>query len=126
MSGGHFNYSNDALCSEIYGWRISADYGEHGFKQSKLARRLNPLEDLVISELVFDVFCLLHSFDWYKSGDTCEETYRKDVKRFKEKWLKSLSKSYIKEIVNDETSRLRDELYEAFNIDDETNLEEVI
>jgi hypothetical protein len=119
MSGGHFNYNNDRACSEIFGWRVSADYGTEGFKQSKIARRMNPLEDLVISELVFDVFCLLHSYDWYVSGDNCEETYREDVKRFKEKWLKSLSNSHLKEIVNDETSRLRDELYKAFNIESE-------
>ena len=119
MSGGHFNYSNDTLCHEIFGWGVSANYGERGFAQSKLARKFNPLEDLVISELVFDVFCLLHSFDWYSSGDTCEETYREDVARFKKKWLKQIPKSTIKEIVNDETSRLRDELYNAFGTEKE-------
>ena len=123
MSGGHFDYRNDSLCRDIYGWGISVNYGEKGFNQSKFARRLNPLEDLVISELVFDVFCLLHSFDWYQSGDTSKETYREDVKRFKEKWLKSLSKSYINEVINDEISRLREELHEAFNLgkEDTTN-----
>lgn len=121
MSGGHFNYDNDRACNEIFGWGVSADYGTEGFEQSKLARRINPLEDLVISELVFDVFCLLHSYDWYRSGDTCEETYRDDVKRFKQKWLKSLPKTHIKEIVNDETARLRDELYKSFDIEEDTN-----
>ena len=38
MSGGHFDYSNDNLCHEIFGWEVSADYGECGFKQSKIAR----------------------------------------------------------------------------------------
>lgn len=121
MSGGHFNYANDRACNEIFGWAISADYGDEGFAQSKIARKLNPLEDLVISEIVFDVFCLLHSYDWYASGDTCEETYREDVKRFKEKWLKSLSKLHMREIVNEETSRLRGELFKAFNIEKEEN-----
>ena len=116
MSGGHFNYSNDNLCHDIFGWLISADYGERGFKKSSLARRLNPLEDLVISELVFDVFCLLHSFDWYKSGDTCEETYREDVTRFKNKWLPHFSEQRTKEIVDDEISNLREKLYQAFNL----------
>ena len=121
MSGGHFNYTNDRVCDEIFGWTVRADYGDEGFAQSKIARKLNPLEDLVISEIVFDVFCLLHSYDWYASGDTCEETYREDVKRFKEKWLKSLSKLHMREIVNEETSRLRDELFKAFNIEKEEN-----
>lgn len=124
MSGGHFNYDNDRACHEIYGWGVSADYGTRGFEQSKIARKLNPLEDLVISELVFDVFCLLHSYDWYASGDTCEETYRDDVRRFKKKWLKSLPQSYVKELVNGEVTRLKDEIFKAIGIDDDTNLED--
>lgn len=117
MSGGYFEYNNDVLCGEIFGYGIRANYGEQGFEQSKLARKINPLEDLVMSELVFDVFCILHSFDWYKSGDTCEETYRADVKRFKDKWLNRLSKLRIRETIDDEITSLRDELYQAFNID---------
>ena len=118
MSGGHFNYKNDNLCSEIFGWGLSPDYGEHGFKQSKIARRMNPLEDSIISELVFDVFCLLHSYDWYESGDTCEETYREDVKRFKEKWLKQPLEHRAKEIIEDAISNLREEMYLTFGIEE--------
>lgn len=117
MSGGHFNYKNDDVCSEIYNWEISPNYGDRGFALSKIARRINPLEDFVISEIVFDVFCLLHSFDWYESGDTCEETYRKDVKRFKDKWLKPFSEIRTKEIIDDEISDLRDKLYQVFDIE---------
>ena len=123
MSGGHFNYNNDMLCREIFGWEVDPNYGDRGFKQSKKARRINPLEDLVISELVFDVFCLLHSYDWYKSGDTCEETYRKDVKYFKDKWLSKMRVSRTKEIVDDEIDRLREELYQTFNLDEVINVE---
>ena len=118
MSGGHFNYANDTLCREIYGWKVDPDYGDEGFEQSPIARKINPFNDLVISELIFDVFCLLHSFDWCESGDTCEETYRKDVKHFKEKWLKQIPELKIKEIVDGEISRMRDELYQAFNLNE--------
>lgn len=118
MSGGHFDYQNDNLCHDIFGWGVSPDYGDDGFNQSKIARRLNPLEDLVLSELVFDVFCILHSFDWYKSGDTREETYREDVKRFKDKWLKLLSRKRIKEIADDELEAVRERLYSAFRLDE--------
>lgn len=120
MSGGHFNYSNDTLCREIFDWEVSPDYGERGFKQSNLAGRINPLKDRIISEIVFDVFCLLHSYDWYESGDTREETYRKDVKRFKEKWLKLMPEDRAKEIIEDEISNLREELYSAFGINENT------
>ena len=90
MSGGHFDYSNDRCCKEIFGWSFTPDYGDRGISQSEAARKLDPLEDKVISELVWDVFCLLHSFDWYASGDTSEEQYRHDVQRFKKKWLKTI------------------------------------
>ena len=116
MSGGHFNYQNDRLCEEIYGYDMYPSYGDRGFSQSAKARRINPLKDFIISELVFDVFCLLHSFDWYESGDTCEETYREDVMRFKDKWLATQPSARVKEIVDDEILRLREELYKSFNI----------
>lgn len=122
MSGGHFNYQNDRLCEDIYG--LYPNYGNRGFCQSGKARRQNPLEDLVISELVYDVFCLLHSFDWYYSGDTCEETYREDVERFKDKWLATQPGARVKEIVDDEIIRLREELYKAFNIEGGDTIEQ--
>lgn len=114
MSGGRFDYSNDRACRDIFGWGIDCDYGDEGFSRSKAARRLNPLEDMVMSELVFDVFCVLHSYDWYACGDTCEDTYRADVKRFKDKWLKPMRGKRAKEIVDDELEEVRRKLYQAF------------
>lgn len=114
MSGGRFDYRNDQLCNEIFDYTVYPEYGAAGFKQSRVARTMNPLEDKIISELVFDVFCLLHSFDYYKSGDTGEETYQEDVKRFKEKWLKPMRGKRAREIVDQEIEELRKELYKAF------------
>ena len=87
MSGGYWNYENDRAARAIFGLDMNVDYGKVGFKQSKNARRENPLGDKMVSELVWDVFCLLHSYDWYMEGDTGEETYMEDLKRFKTKWL---------------------------------------
>nr|DAG39586.1 MAG TPA: hypothetical protein [Bacteriophage sp.] len=116
MSGGHFNYSNDNACRDVFGWDVWPDYGDDGFKQSAKARAIDPLEDIVMSELVFDVFCVLHSYDWYKSCDISEETYREDVKRFKGKWLNLTSKDRAKEIVDGELKAVRDKLYRTFEI----------
>lgn len=115
MSGGHWNYQNDQLCNDIYDYNVSPTYGEHD-EESRKARRLNPMEDRVISELVYDVFCLLHSYDWYASGDTCQLTYLADVQAFKEKWLKLMSKERAKAIVDDEIEALKAELYQALLI----------
>lgn len=87
MSGGRWNYIQSTVANEVFDWRMSVDYGEEGRAQSKLARKLNPMGDHDISEIVWDVLCLLQSRDWHLSGDTCEETYLKDVKAFKEKWF---------------------------------------
>ena len=119
MSGGHFSYINDQACNEIYGWQLSANYGERGFSQSPAARRIDPFEDRVMSELVFDVFCVLHSYDWYAFGDTGEATYREDVQRFKDKWLKPMRGKRAKEIVDAELADARAKLYRAFGVQEE-------
>ena len=72
----------------------------------------------MISEIVFDVLCLINSFDYYKSGDILYEDYLEDVKFFKNKWLK-LNKKFIKETIRREVTGLAEELTKAFCIDEE-------
>lgn len=110
MSGGHFDYVNDRACQEIFSW-MSPDYGEYGFSKAKDARKLNPLEDKQLSELCWDMFCLLHSLDWYRSGDTGSDTYLADAKRFKNKWLKKDGETILKEEIDKSVEELREQLY---------------
>lgn len=119
MSGGHWNYSNDTLANEIFGWGMSPDCGDDGFSQSKHAARINPMEDQEISEMLWDMFCLMHSYDWYRSADTCEETYRKDVERFKKKWLGKPIKARVQKVVSQELERVREEVYRTFGMEAE-------
>ena len=116
MSGGHWNYQNDTLAHDIFGWNFSPDYGERGFKQAPLARRENPLEDKLLSELAWDLFCVLHSYDWYASGDTCEETYREDVLRFKKKWLKRGEAEFTRREIDVALEETRMELYKSLGV----------
>ena len=121
MSGGHWEYNNDNACGEIFTWDVTPCYGMGGKNYkiySKVARRMNPLEDFEISDLVFDVFCLLHSYDWYRSGDNMEETYRKDVEYFKEKWFKSSRVERMKEYVDSAVSELRQNLLQIIGEQD--------
>ena len=113
MSGGFWQYENDTLAQSIYGWDMLPDYGDDGFSQAVKAWKRNPLEDKLMSELVWDVFCVLHSFDWYRSADTCEEGYREDVERFKKKWLKGISEDRVKEMISRELETAREELEKA-------------
>lgn len=81
MSGGCWNYMNDSAASEILGYHIYVGYGldsERHNENYKMVVRDNPLGDPEISALVYDVFCLLHSYDWAESGDTDMNDYAKD------------------------------------------------
>ena len=74
MSGGHYNY----LC-----YTIQDTYeGE--------------MEDTLMEEMLQDFCKVLKSLEWYKSGDTGEEDYHKDVDAFITKWTKSEHASYAK------------------------------
>lgn len=123
MSGGRWNYNQCNLgydmfpgCDVCYGLGDDEKSKYRNYTESvKLARKLNPMEDRQLSELVFDVLCLIYSADWYKSGDTCEDIYREDVKFFKEKWLK-VKPDMVKDEICKSIQELKEELYVTFGI----------
>ncbi len=118
MSGGRWNYQNDNLAYELFHW-MCPDYGEAGFSQSMSARKINPMEDKQISELCWDMLCLIHSCDWYKSGDICEDTYEKDIKYFKNKWLKPTSQELAKREIDKSLSEAKEEIYKSLGVEDD-------
>ena len=108
MSGGHFEYLDSRLKDEVFGYS---------------SKPINALEDREISELVWDVLDLLHEFDWYYSGDTCKETYLKAKAKFKRKWLGNKG-IRIRSIIDEAIDDLRQELYETYGIEDDTDVAE--
>lgn len=105
MSGGHFNYIDSQLKSEIFGW---SDKPRNVFK------------DKEISQLVWDVLELIHGYDWYESGDTCEEDYLETKKIFKDKWLKNDTER-CKRIVDEAIAECKEELYKTYGIEGDKN-----
>ena len=101
MSGGYFEYRDSHLKNEIFGW-------------SDTPR--NVFEDREISELVWDVLELIHDYDWYKSGDTCKDTYLKNKAAFKKKWFSNRGVR-VRHTVDTAIQELRDELYETYNLE---------
>ena len=99
MSGGRFNYLDCSLKSEIFGW---ADAPHNAF------------EDREVSELVWDVLELIHAYDWYASGDTCEETYLKEKTAFKKKWLGGNRGLRVKQTIDKVIEEARQELYKTY------------
>lgn len=87
MSGGYFSYTDQELCNNIFGIDPSLAGGPTYKSGIKLAIFRDPMEDREISELVYDVICLLHEFDYYQEYDTSRESYLAAKKRFKKKWF---------------------------------------
>ncbi|MBQ7643810.1 MAG: hypothetical protein IJS84_02145 [Spirochaetales bacterium] len=117
---------NDSTASEILGYRIYVGYGldsERHNENYKMVVRDNPLGDPEISALVYDVFCLLHSYDWAESGDTSMDAYQKDVAVFKDRWFKKVRKDRIKEMIDISIEKLQEELYQAFGFETEGSSE---
>lgn len=119
MSGGHWDYQNDRACHEIFGWGCDAMYGmgKGNYQDNvKWARKVNPLENKMLSEMLYDMFCLMHSYDWHISGDTYEETYLKDVEYFKYKWVKPSAKIKVKEEIDKVVEETKAELYKTLGV----------
>lgn len=117
MSGGRWNYMNDVLVHEILGYYYDTSYGLDGERHDaylKDAIHGNALADPEISGLVYDIFCLLHSYDWAESGDTDMEAYQADVAAFKKRWFKKTRKDQIRQMVDICTDNLKQDLYKAF------------
>lgn len=117
MSGGYWNHMDKTLVNEIFNYYTDNTWGLFGKEhdeQLKKAIKLNPLADPEISGIVYDVFCLLHSYDWAESGDTDMDAYREDVAAFKERWLNKDRSLQVKEIVDTCIENLREDLYLAF------------
>lgn len=100
MSGGYFDYKDNSLKGEMFGWTDEPH---------------NVLEDRELSELTWDLLDLIHDYDWYKSGDTCKETYLKAKTKFKQKWLSNRGVR-VKRIVDGAIAELKSELYETYGM----------
>lgn len=101
MSGGFWNYANNDLANELFGWNMSAQYGKKGFSQAQIARDINPMNDKELSEMIWDLLCLLHSKDYYESGDISESTYEEDLNYFKKKWFQRSNEDILNAYKND-------------------------
>lgn len=107
MSGGHFDYIDGSLQSQIFGWDTET---------TEEAMKLNPLQDKELSGMVFEMLNLLHDFDWYVSGDTSKTTFSKNLMEFKNKWLNSTTEDRIKYIVDSSLNSVKEDLYNTFQI----------
>lgn len=103
MSGGSLNYLASNMCENLFNDEVDANYKKTCDEgNARIARKLNPMHDRELSELMADVMCLLHALEWYESCDIGEESYKKCVNKFKAKWFTRTEKdrlnSYLDEL----------------------------
>lgn len=67
--------------------------------------------DYEMNDLIDDLIPVLHELEWWQSCDSCEEDYRQEVKKFKEKWFKQDRTERLKGYVDKSINKLRDTLY---------------
>lgn len=88
MSGGSLNYLASTMVESLFDYRVDRHYRKICDKDNdRIARKLNPMHDRELSELMADVICLLHGLEWFDSCDIGEETYKECVEKFKSKWM---------------------------------------
>lgn len=114
MSGGHFN-GYFGLCGDVTGyWPGYNLESEENRKNAELAARENKLADRQISEIAYDVFCLINSYDYWVCGDIREEHYRRDVDFFKRKWFQKPGVEDIERYIDRSMKETKDALLTEF------------
>lgn len=101
----------------IFGWNISfrETIGSESYQEElKHIIRGNALNDFELSTLVYDVLCLLHTYDYVYAGDYDNEELQEQVAAFKKKWLKTPRKTQMKETIDACMECLKDDLYASF------------
>lgn len=89
MSGGSCNYVYCKIQEELVG----------------------RMEDDELDDLMRDIAKLARSLEWYLSSDTDKESYKKNVKSFKEKWFNGDRTERLKGYIDKELSDTKEKLY---------------
>lgn len=89
MSGGSYDYICYKLSNECDGRMYDAE----------------------MNDLIKDLCEVLHSLEWWQSGDTSESSYREELSRFKAKWFKGDRQERLKGYIDEQIDIVRSQLY---------------
>ena len=89
MSGGSYSYIYSRLEEECVGRMYDAE----------------------MNDLIKDLCDLLHTLEWWQSGDTSEDRYRENLSRFKSKWFKGDRQERLKGYIDEQIGIVRSQLY---------------
>ena len=92
--------------------------GSYGYKFYTVDEYYNgKMYDLELNDLINDLIPLLKSVEWWQSGDTSEEDYRKDIDAFKKKWFETPRRERLKKLIDNRIDETKKELYQLIGCD---------
>lgn len=68
--------------------------------------------DAEMDDLIKDLCKVLHDLEWWQSGDTGEESYRKSLAEFKNKWFKGDRNKRLKGYIDKQVGYVKRSLYQ--------------
>lgn len=90
MSGGSYNYIYSELREACSGAMYDAE----------------------MDDLIEDLCKVLHDLEWWQSGDTGEESYRKSLAEFKKKWFQGDRSKRLKGYIDKQVGKVKRSLYQ--------------
>ena len=94
MSGGSYDYIYSKLLSECDG----------------------RMYDLEMNDFITDFAEVLHRLEWWQSGDSSEDDYRKCLSRFKAKWFEGNRDVRLRQYIDEKVAETRKELYDLVGV----------
>lgn len=73
--------------------------------------------DAELDDLMADISKLAYEVEWWDSGDTDEEQYRKAVKKFKKKWFGADRNERLKGYIDEKLAELKSNMYTMIGVD---------
>lgn len=111
MSRGYFDYHNIVLRDKLFPRCYHNTPG-----QTKMARRDDPMEDKLLSELVYDIMEVLDDLDCYKTGDINEAEYRETTEAFRAKWFDITNEDLLRREIENNLTEVKENLYKSFGL----------
>lgn len=115
MSRGFWDYKNEGLKTDIFGW----DYNNSSEIADSDTPVVDVFKDIMISEIIYDMFSVLYAADSYFCGDWSEDSYREVTNEFKKKWINASPEELTKYFINKKIEEAKKELCKSFGVDDE-------
>ena len=75
--------------------------------------------DAELDDLIKDLVKIMHDVEWWQSADISEESYRKSVNEFKNKWFKQPRSKRLKSLIDEKIENTKKELYGLIGICEE-------